>query len=421
MLALLVPLITAAFLTGSDVLQFPAPDPLIFASGKRVVTAEQWTQLRRLEILNQFYSVYGTTPSARITPRYEVTSTQRDALNGKAVRKEITISFGREQGPKIHVLLYLPAASAHPVPVFVGLNFSGNQTVATDPGTSLPQVWNVDPTDTQTIKELRRHIRHTAPPSSRGQYAYRWQVENILNHGYGIATAYYGDIEPDFNGGLRYGVRALFLQPSNSSVAPNEWGALGAWAWGLSRIADYLQSDPDVDGHRLAVVGHSRLGKATLWAAAQDARFRLVISNESGVGGASLYRAKSGETIEHLNTAFPYWFCENFHQYTGHPNLVPVDGNLLLALLAPRSLYVASAEGDTNSNPAAEFLSLRLASPVYELLGQSALGKTQVMPVLNTPLLSKTVGYHERSGPHEVTAYDWEQYLSFADSHLGKR
>ncbi|MFZ0589544.1 MAG: acetylxylan esterase, partial [Bryobacteraceae bacterium] len=235
---------------------------------------------------------------------------------------------------------------------------------------------------------------------------------------YALATAYYGDIEPDFSGAMEQGVRALFLQPGQTQWPPNSWGALGAWAWGLSRIADYLQSDPAIDGKRIAIFGFSRLGKAALWAAAQDQRFNLVLSNESGVGGASLYRAKSAETIEHLNTAFPHWFCANFHEYTGHPDRVPVDGNLLLSLIAPRPLYVGSAEQDTFSCPPAEFLSTVLASKVYRLLGKRALGPNEHMPPVNHPVIEGNVAYHVRTGKHNVTEFDWEQYLHFMDLHF---
>jgi hypothetical protein len=184
-------------------------------------------------------------------------------------------------------------------------------------------------------------------------------------------------------------------------------------------MADYLRNDRNVDPDRLAVIGHSRLGKAALWAAAQDRRFAMVISNESGKGGASPMTRREGESIEHLNTAFPYWFCPNFKQYTGHPEKLPVDGNELAALIAPRPLYIASAEGDRNSDPAGEFLSAVSASRVYELLGKKGLGTTQ-MPPANQPIMHD-VGYHIREGAHDVTAFDWDQYLAFADLHWGKQ
>ena len=220
---------------------------------------------------------------------------------------------------------------------------------------------------------------------------------------------------------MRYGVRALLLAPGQAEFAPDQWGALGAWAWGLSRIADYLQSGPaadfNIDGKRIALFGFSRLGKAALWAAAQDKRFGIVLSNESGVGGAGLYRTKTGETIEHLNTAFPHWFSANFHQYTGHPDRVPVDGNDLLSLIAPRPLYVGSAEDDHSSCPPAEFLDTFLASKVYRLLGKQGIDSDR-MPPVNHPIMAADVAYHVRTGKHDVTEFDWEQYLRFVDQHF---
>jgi hypothetical protein len=274
-------------------------------------------------------------------------------------------------------------------------------------------VWVPDPADSQQTNELRRHNRRLAAEDSRGRYNYRWQVDAIVQRGYALATAYYGDIEPDFSSGLRYGVRSLFLKPGQAKVGASEWGAIGAWAWGLSRILDYLETDPAIDARKVAVVGHSRLGKAAVWAAAQDRRFAVLLSNESGMGGVSLYRAKNGEALEHLNTSFPYWFCENFHQYTGRPERVPADGNLLLSLCAPRPAYIASAQQDSFSNPSAEFLSAVLASKVYQLFGKPGLG-TDVMPPVNQPIM-RTLGYHVRTGIHEVTEYDWNQYLKFLD------
>ncbi len=380
--------------------------------------------MHRSEILDLFATqVYGRTPKEMARVRFNggALAERGSAFNGKANRKQLTINLSQgTESRLIHVLLYLPANINTPVPVIVGLNFGGNQTVAADPKIALNDIWvRGGPGNSPSVNNERsKFVKQGSTNDSRGKAASQWQVEKILSHGYALATAYYGDIEPDFSGAMEQGIRALFLQPGQTRWPADSWGALGAWAWGLSRIADYLQSDPAIDSKHIAIFGFSRLGKAALWAAAQDHRFELVLSNESGVGGASLYRAKSAETIDHLNTAFPHWFCANFHQYMGHPERLPVDGNLLLSLIAPRPLYVGSAEQDTFSCPPAEFLSTVLASKVYRLLGKRALGGNEHMPPVNQPAIEGDVAYHVRTGKHNVTEFDWEQYLHFMDLHF---
>jgi hypothetical protein len=384
----------------SKVKPYTLPDPLTLLNGKKVKTAKEWTRTRRPEVLRLFeQNVYGRTPSARIKPLYEVASISREALGGKAVRKQITISFaGQESGPKIHMLMYLPLNAKSPTPVFLGLNFGGNQTVDTDPGITLHDIWT------------REQVRKPAAEDSRGRSASQWQVERILARGYGLATAYYGDIEPDFNGGIEYGVRKI--------LPAGDWGAIGAWAWGLSRMLDYLETDKDVDAKHVALMGHSRLGKTALWAGAQDERFAIVISNDSGEGGAALSKRNFGEDVWRINNSFPHWFSKSYRQYSNKEADLPVDQHMLLALIAPRPLYVASAAEDLHSDPRGEFLSAVHAGPVYELLGKKGLG-TDAMPGLHEPIMN-TVGYHIRAGKHDVTAYDWDRYCDFADIHWRK-
>jgi hypothetical protein len=368
-----------------------------------VQTAKDWPA-RRQQILEIYRTqVFGRSPGKPSAQRFTIEGVDKAALGGRATRKLVTISFGA--GPRIHMLLYLPAGK-QPAPVFHGLSFSGNQTVSNDPGVPLGEEWVRDP-------ETKQMVKRTAAESSRGRAAEQWQLDRILEHGYGLATIYYGDIEPDFDGGFQYGVRPLFLPLGQTAPAADEWGAIGAWAWGLSRAMDYLETDPGVDAARVAVFGHSRLGKTALWAGAQDTRFSLVISNESGEGGAAISRRDYGERTEDLNAHFPHWFCLNFRQYNHREDQMPFDSHFLLALIAPRPLYVASAQGDQWSDPRGEFLGAFHASRVYELLGKQGLGSDR-MPTIEQPVMH-TVAYHIRSGKHDVTAYDWEQYLKFAD------
>jgi hypothetical protein len=389
--------------------KYTLPDPLVMQSGKKVRDAATWNKRRRPELLGLFETnVYGRTPawpkSLRKSLKFEVTSVDRQALGGTAIRKQVTMYFsGRKDGPKMDLLLYLPAGARKPVPVFLGLNFTGNHTVNADLGIQLGEVWE-------------RGHKQRAGENSRGRAASRWLVEKVLARGYGTATAYYGDIEPDFDGGIKYGVRPLFFKPAQTSPAADDWGAIGAWAWGLSRAMDYLETDPDVDAQRVIVHGHSRLGKTALWAGARDTRFAMVISNCSGTGGAELSRRRFGETVADSNRMFPYWYCENYKQYVNREDDLPVDQHELLSLIAPRPLYVASAEEDLWADPRGSFLSLVAACPVYKLLGKQDLGTDQ-MPEINQPIMT-TVAYHVRTGKHDITDYDWEQYLTFADKNF---
>lgn len=395
----------------SKVPKFVLPDPLVLTNGRRVTSGREWFGKRRPEILRLYETwVYGRCPAPRVRLRAHVLETDRNALGGRAVRKQVLIPFSSDPaGPRMHLLIYLPANARRPVPVFLGLNFTGNHAIHPDPAIRLAEVWVRDP-------RQKTWSRQTAPEKSRGATASRWPVERILERGYGIATAYYGDIEPDFDGGMQYGVRPLFFRPGQTAPADDEWGAIGAWAWGLSRALDYLATDRDVDARRVAVIGHSRLGKTALWAAAQDARFAMAISNNSGEGGAAITRRRFGEQIHHLNARFPHWFCRNFRKFDHREDDLPVDAHMLIALIAPRPVYVASAEEDRWADPRGEFLAVANAAPVYRLLGRPV-AELAEMPPVGKPVMD-TLGYHIRTGKHDITAWDWEQYLNFADRHL---
>ena len=395
----------------SKVPKYSLPDPLRFADGRPVRNAREWFDRRRPEILLLFQTqMYGRCPAPRQRLRWEQAPVDRQALGGRAVRKQVTLYFSPDNnGPKMHLLIYLPAKARGRTPVFLGLNFNGNHAVHADPGIRLAEVWVRDP-------KQNRWEKRQAPEKARGAGAAQWQLEKILERGYGLATAYYGDIEPDFDGGIRYGVRPLFFRPGQSEPADDEWGAIGAWAWGLSRALDYLETDRDVDAKRVAVFGHSRLGKTALWAAAQDTRFAMAISNNSGEGGAAITRRRFGEQIHHLNSRFPHWFCRNFRKFDHREDELPVDAHMLIALIAPRPVYIASAQEDRWADPKGEFLAAVHAGPVYRLLGREDLGTGQ-MPEPGKPVFGG-LAYHIRPGKHDVTAYDWEQYLAFADRRL---
>jgi hypothetical protein len=390
---------------------YELPELFKMQDGRIAGTTEDWIRRRRPEILELFKKeMYGRSPGRPDDLKFEVKSTKTNALDGLATRKEILVHVpSKPKWPGMMVLLYIPNKAPKPVPAFIGLSFGGNHAVTTEPDVQITTRW------VPNVKGLIND--NHATEASRGHEASRWPIKTIVEHGYALATAYYGDLEPDYREGWKESVRSIFgdfaLQPDQ---APEGWGAIGAWAWGLSRIMDLLETQPEIDAKKVAVMGHSRLGKTSLWAGAQDQRFAIVISNDSGEGGAAIMRRNFGETVDRINTSFPHWFNGNFKNYNTNVNALSIDSHLLIALMAPRPVYIASAAEDLWADPKGEFLAGVNADPVYRLFRKVGLKETQPPPV-NTPV-GDHIGYHIRTGKHDVTDYDWEQYLKFADRHF---
>jgi len=384
---------------------YKLPDLLMLANGKPVRDAKTWNEKRRPEIVRLFEeNQYGRSPGRPAAMSFDVFDKGTPALDGKAVRRQVTIYFSADKaGPKMDLLVYVPANATGPVPLLLNLSFSANATTVNDPGVKVGEVWGRD----------KKKV-----PAGQGPNFGRINVARLMDVGFGFATVYYGDIDPDFLGGVPSGVRSLYLKAGQTEPAPDEWGSISAWAWGLSRAIDYLETDKGVDAKRVAILGVSRLGKTVMWAGAHDPRIALVIASCSGEGGAALSRRNYGETIAHLTepTRYPYQFAGNYAKYANKVDQFPVDAHMLVALIAPRPVLLQTGDKDFWSDPKGEFLAAVAAGPVYRLLGKQGLDTDQ-MPPAGTPILH-TIGYYMHAGGHGTIASDWDQFLAFMQMHL---
>jgi hypothetical protein len=382
---------------------YTLPDPLLLADGTPVRDAKTWTTRRRPEIMRAFeQQQFGRVPGRPAGLRFDVFDKGTPALNGAAIRKQVTIVFSGEPGaPKADLLIYLPANARGPVPLLLNVSFTANSAAVDDPGIKPGEVWD---------REKKARVPATVRPQGR------LNVAPFLAEGFGVATIYYGDIEPDFAEGFPFGVRKHFLKAGQTELAPDEWGAIAAWGWGLSRAMDYLETDKAVDAKRVAIAGISRLGKTVLWAGARDTRFAMVIASCSGESGAALSRRTYGETVKHMTARFGYQFTANYASYGDRVNELPVDAHMLIASIAPRPLLLQTGDKDFWSDPKGEFLAAVAAGPVFTLLGKEALGTNQ-MPPAGTPIFH-TLGYVMHDGGHGTIPSDWDLFLQFMQKHF---
>lgn len=364
----------------SKVKPYTLPDPLVMANGTRVRNAAAWTKERRSEILKLYETeIYGRVPAGAPKVAWEVTETDPAAREGTALRKRIVGRVGEApNGPRINLTVHTPSQAKAPVPIILLVNFGG--------GAKTP------PQD---------------PPVAA----------DIIARGWGYATVIYQDIQPDRNNTFDQGVIGVTLSPGQTQPAADEWGAITAWAWGVSRIMDYLETDKAVNARQVALFGHSRLGKTALWASALDERIAAVYASCSGEMGAALARRDWGETVDDMAQNFPYWFAGNYQKYVGRWNEMPVDAHMLIALSAPRPVFVTGGTGDQWADPVGMFKAQVAAGPVYRLLGKKDVGASD-LPPLDTPLTDGDLGWHYHTGGHSATPADWHAFLTFVGKYF---
>jgi pimeloyl-ACP methyl ester carboxylesterase len=358
---------------------YSLPDVLITSDGRKVTSPALWNKVRRPEILELFReNVYGRVPSTPYKKSFRVVNLDKLALDGAATLKQVDITISASAGSLvIHLTLFTPNGVKKPAPVFLLIDNRG-------------------PANTDPTRKVKSEF---------------WPVEEGIARGYGMAVFSNADVDPDNFDDFKNGIHRLLDQ---NPRPPDAWGTIAAWAWGASRCLDYLVTDKDVDGKKVAVVGHSRGGKTALWAGAEDTRFAMVVSNESGCGGAALARRRFGETVARINTSFPHWFCSNFTKYNNNEDALPVDMHMLLALTAPRALYVDCASEDLWGDPRGSYLSLYNAVPVFKLLGKKS-DIPEAMPPMNKQVMSGNVAYHIRDGVHNMLLKDWNWFMDLAD------
>lgn len=357
------------------------PEILKTNSGKPVTTVAQWQKTRRPEILALFeQNVYGTMPKTFDGIKYKVTHAESNAMGGKAHLKEVAITVTNAgKLVTINMVMFVPNARKRAAPVFLLIN-------------------NRDKNNTDPTRAVKSEF---------------WPAEMAIDSGYAIAAISVEDAAPDNKNTYQNGVLQLY---PHQLTAPESMKAIGAWAWAASRVMDYFETDKDIDAKRVALVGHSRGGKTALWAGAQDQRFAMVFASCSGNTGASLSHRRFGETIKAINDAFPHWFADNYKKYNDNEAALPVDQHMLIAMIAPRPVYTTNATKDLWADPKGSYLSIQYAKQVYDLFGKpSAL--SQQPPPVNTPIINSTIGYHIREGIHNLTAYDWSNFIRFANYH----
>jgi len=384
---------------------YTLPDLFALTNGKRAVDAKTWLTKRRPEIVKLFEEIqFGRMPPRPHDLEFDVFDTGTPAFSGKAIRKQVTVYFTKDHTHKMDLLIYLPA-KVKKAPLLLSISFAAPNQIIDDPGVRVGEVWGRD-------NKLAKADR----PTPFGKI----NVEQFIDAGFGFATVYYGDIEPDFKDGIKFGIRSVYLKPGQAAVGDDEWGAISAWAWGLSRAMDYFETDRDINAKRIALHGASRLGKTVLWAGAHDTRFKMVIASVSGESGAALSRRNFGETVAHMTdpTRYLYQFAPNYHAYANRVNELPVDAHMLVALIAPRPLLLQTGSTDLWSDPKGEYLAAVAAEPVYRLFAKTGPTASTLPAAKDESLLLNDLGYYMHDGPHGVLPGDWALFVKYMKKFL---
>jgi hypothetical protein len=365
---------------------YTLPDPLVLANGKPVKNADAWRRERRPEIIRAYETeIFGRVPARAPKVTWSVTGSEPAAREGAVSIKRVTGTTGEgANAPRIPLTLYTPANAKGRVPVILLVNFGGG-------GSAAP----------------------AGAPSGEPPVA-----AEILARGWGYATIFYQDIQPDRRTSLDEGIIAFSRAPGQTH-GPEDWGAISAWAWGVSRTIDYLETDPLVDAKQIAVFGHSRIGKTALWASANDPRIAAIFVSCAGEMGSALSRRDFGETVDDMTQNFPWWFSGTFQKWAGRWNEMPVDAHMLIALSAPRPVFLTGGTRDQWADPVGMYLAAVAAGPVYRLLGKKDLGTSQPQPpALDVPLTRGDLGWHYHTGAHAATPEDWKAFLVFLDKYF---
>ena len=364
----------------SKVPAYTLPDVLV--SQNKITSVKDWEGIRRPEILSLFErEVYGTMPKKYDRIAFKVKNEDKNAMNGKARLKEVEIAVtNNNETVLINLVMFVPTQAKKPAPVFLLINNRGKN--------------NTSPT--------------------RDTLSGFWPAEQVIDAGYAISAFHYSDAAPDNKDTFANGVLRLYPEQLKTDDGMK---AIGAWAWAASRVMDYFEKDRDIDPSKVIVTGHSRGGKASLWAAAQDKRFAMCVANNSGNSGAALSHRRFGETIEKINTTFPHWFANNYKKYNNNEQALQFDQHMLIELVAPRAVYFTNASLDLWGDLKGSYLAEKEAEKVYGLYNlKSSLPATQ--PTINTPFVKPPVAYHNREGIHNLTEYDWAQFVKTADLHF---